>query len=161
MYVSPSTGQVTDLQAGQDRQCRAIRLPAQPCAAALARRYVRQLLTEWGLAALADTAQLVASELVTNAVTAADQVPVGVPQVIEVSARRSHGSVIISVRDPSPEPPVRQHADPGAAAGRGLLIVSALAAGWGHGPADGGGKVVWCQLAPPGECDGASPGVSD
>src|SRR5262245_2532400 len=47
------------------------RLPALPVAAAMTRRHLRHLLQEGYLAVVADTVQLIASELVANAVRAA------------------------------------------------------------------------------------------
>ena len=129
-------------------------LPALPSAAAVTRRHVRQLLRAWQLAAVTDTAQLMASELVANAVSAAQPPDGGVldgpqlsPHPIELGVRRTEVSVIIEVRDPNPEPPSLQQADPLDEGGRGLLIIEILGTRWGHHPAKGGGKVVWCEIA--------------
>src|SRR5260221_11976351 len=46
---------------------------ALPSAVARARGYVRSVACEWGLAGLADTAELLTSELVTNAVRASER----------------------------------------------------------------------------------------
>src|SRR5260221_567669 len=48
-------------------------LAALPTAPACARGHVRAAAREWGLSDLADTAELVASELVTNAVQASER----------------------------------------------------------------------------------------
>jgi CheY-like chemotaxis protein/anti-sigma regulatory factor (Ser/Thr protein kinase) len=129
------------------------RLPALPSAAAVTRRYLKRLLGSWELAALTGTAQLVASELVSNAVTAA-QAPDSVgfldgpgPQSIELDVWRTEASVIIGVRDPNPNPPVIQQAGPMDEGGRGLFLVQSLCANWGYYPAKHSGKVVWCEIA--------------
>lgn len=144
---------------GQHRACSCtLQLPALPWAAAVTRRHLRNLLRAWQLAALIDTAQLLASELVANAVTAAQPQDSEVfpdrPQLtllqIELGVRRAEVSLIIEVRDSNPEPPVAQQADPMDEGGRGLCLVEILATSWGHYAADGGGKVVWCEIAAPG-----------
>jgi anti-sigma regulatory factor (Ser/Thr protein kinase) len=130
---------------------RPLRLPAQPSAVAVARRHVSQLLRAWQLADLTATAQLLASELVANAVRAAQAAGSAVagagPPTIELAVRRTRDSIIIEVRDPSLDPPLVRQAGPLDEGGRGLLIVHALGTGCGHYLAPGGGKVVWCELA--------------
>ncbi|WP_051826492.1 ATP-binding protein [Kitasatospora aureofaciens] len=55
----------------------------------------------------------------------------------------------IEVHDASDRPPVPRQPGPTAGCGRGLLLVDALATGWGHFPRPGGvGKVVWCECPP-------------
>ena len=132
-----------------------LRLSALASSASMTRRHVRQLLRAWQLAAITDTAQLVASELVANAVTAAQAADCGIPlgglqltlPPIELSVRRTEVSVIIEVRDPNPEPPVLQQADSMDEGGRGLLIIEIVSSSWGYYAAEGGGKVVWCEIA--------------
>jgi anti-sigma regulatory factor (Ser/Thr protein kinase) len=140
-------GQVHPYLAGPGR----LRLPAMPWAAAVTRRYLRQLLRAWQLAAVTDTAQLMASELVANAVTAAQAPQGGVRQPpsrpIELGVRRTQASVIIEVTDPNPEPPVLRQADAMDEGGRGLPIIEILGTSWGYYAAQGGGKVVWCEIA--------------
>lgn len=131
----------------------ALRLPVLPSSAAAGRRHVRRLLEGWQLAACLDTALLLASELVANAVTASQAMAqAGFPAVwapIELSLRRTGTSLIIEVRDPNPEPPALQPADPLDEDGRGLVIVDGLSSRWGHYAAERGGKVVWCEIALP------------
>jgi hypothetical protein len=132
-----------------------IRLPAVPSAAAATRHHVRQLLQAWRLAAVIDLAQLLASELVANAVTAAQTHQGGVflngpcrPALpIELVVRRTEISVIIEVGDPNPAPPVVRHADPLDEGGRGLQIIEILGTSWGYHAAERAGKVVWCEIA--------------
>ena len=132
-----------------------LRLPAVPWAAAVSRRYLRQLLRAWQLAAVTETAQLMASELVANAVTAARAPEGGIllderqpqSQQIELGVRRTEDSVIIEVTDPNPEPPVLRQAGAMDEGGRGLSIIEILGSRWGYYPSAGGGKVVWCEIA--------------
>jgi anti-sigma regulatory factor (Ser/Thr protein kinase) len=131
----------------------ALALPAEPASAAASRRHARRLLGAWGLATCMDTVQLLVSELVANAVTAARAVPGRHPAAagppVELSLRRTGASLIIEVRDPNPDPPVAKQAGPQDEDGRGLLIVETLSTRWGHHAAGGGGKVVWCEIALP------------
>lgn len=48
---------------------------ALPTAAGLAREHVRAALADWGLSGFADVTELIASELVSNAVTAYARMP--------------------------------------------------------------------------------------
>jgi histidine kinase-like protein len=132
----------------------ALPLPALPSSAAASRRHVQRLLAGWQLASCLDTALLLASELIANAVTATQAMAqTGFPAAwapIELSLRRTGTSLIIEVRDPNPAPPVVQQAGPLAENGRGLIIVDVLSSRWGHYAAERGGKVVWCEIALPG-----------
>jgi anti-sigma regulatory factor (Ser/Thr protein kinase) len=107
-----------------------IPLAALPTASACARGHVRAVAHEWGLPGLADTAELLASELVTNSVQAyersplrADRAAVPVVRLWLVSDRLS---LVIHVWDACDEMPVRQDASPDEIGGRGLLLVEAL-----------------------------------
>jgi anti-sigma regulatory factor (Ser/Thr protein kinase) len=128
-------------------------LTALPTAPGLARSFVRHTLRSWGLDALSDDAEIVVSELVTNAVkamsaarrsaTVACALPVA-PVVIEL---RVHDTALrIAVRDGSPERPKRQVADDDAEGGRGLFLVEALSLRWDAFRL-GSGKVTWAELA--------------
>jgi anti-sigma regulatory factor (Ser/Thr protein kinase) len=120
---------------------------ALPSGVTVTRRLLAQLFRLWGLDALSDTAQLVASELMTNAVTASGACLIdGSPPQIELSVRRTDVSVIVEVRDANPARPGLQQPDPMDEAGRGLFLVAVLGSRWGHYAADGGGKVVWCEM---------------
>jgi hypothetical protein len=72
------------------------------------RRYTRVILGEWGLAALADPAELIVSELVTNSVQASsdeDGRPrygeVGLP-VVHLRLASDHARVLVEVWDSVP-----------------------------------------------------------
>ncbi|MFB7991540.1 ATP-binding protein [Streptomyces sp. NPDC056002] len=104
-----------------------------------ARRALRELLDEWGPPERSETAELLTSELVTNALVHTDHdavltATVG-PKRLRVEVRDFVG------RRPRLRVPV---ADDGTN-GRGLLLVQSLADAWGV-RALGVGKVVWFEL---------------
>jgi anti-anti-sigma regulatory factor/anti-sigma regulatory factor (Ser/Thr protein kinase) len=118
-----------------------LRLDLQPTVGAA--RRARQLVTEacarWDVPYLVGPACTVVTELVNNAVVHA-----GTPMEVVIQLRERH--VNISVRDASPEPPrPGGPVAPTAPGGRGLMMVEAVAAYWGHQASDGG-KVVWAVL---------------
>jgi anti-sigma regulatory factor (Ser/Thr protein kinase)/ABC-type transporter Mla MlaB component len=116
-------------------------LPATPAAAASARQVVAEACRAWGLAQLAGDAELVATELVANAVRHA----AGSDLHLLVILRQRF--VHVSVRDGSPQPPRRVLPDPETGeGGRGLILVDAVARGWGSTPIPDG-KVVWATLS--------------
>jgi anti-sigma regulatory factor (Ser/Thr protein kinase) len=126
-----------------------LELAAIPIASACARRHIRSVTHEWGLSGLADTAELLVSELVTNAIkaseysrTRADQVTVPVVRLWLVSDRIS---MILHVWDGSDEMPVRRDAGPDEIGGRGLMIIDSLGADWGS-YRTANGKVVWAAI---------------
>ena len=131
-----------------------------------ARLDARNLLHKWRIEGLADTAELLVSEMITNAVRAsaliADQ-PCETGQAPRAQRMRlwltsDRHSVLIQVWDGGHCQPVRQDAGLDAEAGRGLLLVETLSAQWGcyapagpaglDGPAGLGGKIVWALCAP-------------
>jgi hypothetical protein len=131
-----------------------LELAALPTAPACARGHVRSVAHEWGLAGLADTAELLASELVTNSVQAYERArtkadPAIMP-IIRLWLASDRVSVVIHVWDGSDEMPVRQNAGPDEIGGRGLLLVETLGTDWGaYRHADG--KVVWVLISLPGD----------
>ena len=119
---------------------------ALPTAPAAARSFVRLSLGSWGLRADADTgtAELVVSELVTNAVRATTGLP-GVP-LITIELRTDATALRIAVRDDAGGRPVPRAPDEDAETGRGLLLVTALCTRWDVTAVPGGGKVVRVEL---------------
>ncbi|MEK8173200.1 ATP-binding protein [Streptomyces sp. M19] len=110
-----------------------------------ARRRVVSLLRSWGACDdLRDNAELVVSELITNAVRHTSTERIGC-HVRFVTARlrlevTDHGSA-------RTEPRARS-VDSEQEGGRGLMLVDALAETWGVKPGLGGrGRVVWASLA--------------
>jgi anti-sigma regulatory factor (Ser/Thr protein kinase) len=101
----------------------------------------------------ADAAELLVSELVTNAVRFS-----GDPaRPLRYSERASAGLISLSLRhflecllievfDTDANPPVLSDADLDAENGRGLMLVDALAREWSYFFPPGGGKVVYCIL---------------
>ena len=80
--------------------------------------------------------QLIADELAANAVLHAGS-------VFSVAIELTEEVVRIAVRDDSNSPPVAQPAT--AESGRGLVIVSGTASGWGSASL-GRGKEIWADL---------------
>lgn len=108
-----------------------------------ARRILNGALAEWGLGHLADSADLITSELVTNAV-----VHGGAPANVAfyVDRKADGGLLFIEVEDAGGALPEARDADEQALDGRGLLIVEMLADDWGIEPC-GQGKRVWASLS--------------
>ncbi|HEX8002675.1 MAG TPA: GAF domain-containing protein [Mycobacteriales bacterium] len=117
----------------------ALTLGSEPDAVPYARRYVTTTLTGTAAEDVLADAELVVSELVTNALLHA-----GPPVTLRVHV---DGDVVrIEVGDGSRRAPLRALARPEAMTGRGLSLVAALAREWGVEPAPNG-KVVWCELS--------------
>jgi anti-sigma regulatory factor (Ser/Thr protein kinase) len=106
----------------------------------MARRVVVATTVGWGMASLSADAELVVSELVTNALLHAPGTDRFVLTVVE-----RPGGVRVEVADGSSIAPVIRELEDGRAGGRGLRIVQALAVAWGH-VEDGSGKRVWVEL---------------
>jgi anti-sigma regulatory factor (Ser/Thr protein kinase) len=149
--TSPAQIPGTDWESGTS-----LELGALPTAVPCARLHTRQVLWEWHLDALGDTAELIVSELVTNAVRASAGltgsrrsgrwVP-GMPPVrLRLSSDRRR--VLIQVWDASDRHPAPQHPGPDAESGRGLLLIESLSTDWGsYQPERSSGKVVWAIVA--------------
>jgi anti-sigma regulatory factor (Ser/Thr protein kinase) len=125
-----------------------LELAALPTAPGVARGHVRAVAQEWGLAGLADTSELLVSELVTNAVQASARLRAAASPVIGLRLTCDGVSLIIYVRDASDEMPVRKDLAPADdEGGRGLNLVATLARDWGAYREQHGGKVVWVMIA--------------
>jgi anti-sigma regulatory factor (Ser/Thr protein kinase) len=138
-----------------------LELAAFPSAVPCARSRVRAIAAEWGLAHLADPAELLTSEMVTNAVQASDQIKIADTPVVRITVTTDCASLLIRVWDGSDGMPAHQQARPGDNRGRGLTIIDALSTDWGaHREADG--KVVWAIVGPaPSGGSGCNPGVPE
>ncbi|WP_030211898.1 ATP-binding protein [Streptomyces bikiniensis] len=103
------------------------------------RHALRELLRKWGGPGASDVAELLTSELVTNALVHTDHGAVVTATVVPEQLR-------VEVRDfvPGLDAP---HAlpDDDRTNGRGLVLVQALADSWGVED-QGVGKVVWFEL---------------
>ncbi|MDQ1047284.1 ATP-binding protein [Streptomyces sp. V4I2] len=120
-------------------------IPNDPRAVTVCRRTLRLILTLHGLITLVDTAELLATELVSNAVLHTKG-----PAALRV--RYSSGTLRLGAWDADPEPPEPprplDHLTY-AEGGRGLGLVRACADVWGWQPQSRNGnrgKYVWCEL---------------
>ncbi|MEV6314371.1 ATP-binding protein [Streptomyces sp. NPDC051776] len=127
---------------------------ADLAAVAEVRESLRELLRQqsWGKEERADIAELLISELVTNALihtgreaevtaTLVGQEPGGA-----VPAPQDEDRLRVEVRDFADRRPVVRRPDGEGTGGRGMMLVQALADAWGVRPV-GAGKVVWFELA--------------
>jgi anti-sigma regulatory factor (Ser/Thr protein kinase) len=118
-----------------------------PIAVRHARGFVATAMTKWGLADLADEAELLTSEVLTNAIVHA-HTPVQL--LVEVHS----GSVVVAVKDASTTTTIAPESDEVAELadaaeadqGRGMVLVDALSDRWGWWEVEGG-KVVWFALS--------------
>lgn len=117
------------------------RLAAHPTSVGAARRLVRAATGSAVPVELAETAELLVSELVTNAVVHA-----GTPVEIAV-ALLDDLTVMVTVSDGSPHAPVTRDYAETASTGRGLVLVQELADHWGV-QVTSAGKSVWFCLSP-------------
>ena len=106
------------------------------------RHRLRAALGTWGVPELADTAELLTSELVTNALLHTTRGAV-FDAVLTADLR-----LRIEVQDGTARLPGRRRepAAESATSGRGLFLVEALADDWGV-QLRGDGKVTWFELA--------------
>lgn len=130
-------------------------LPANPRSIAEARALVRTAIRSWDIPVDAETAALLVSELVTNAVThdrtAPDRTATGRTAAgsawvaLEITGNRDQ--LHVEVHDVSPAQPVLHDAPSlDAEHGRGLLLVDLLSSAWGCFPT-AAGKAVYFTLA--------------
>jgi anti-sigma regulatory factor (Ser/Thr protein kinase) len=117
------------------RECRTFE--PTDSAPALSRRFIREMLQVWHADDLADTAELLTTELVTNVVRHA----VG---EVGVDLEWADPTLRVEVRDGSSILPAVRDL-PGEHGGYGLRLVAALVQEWGV-DADGDGKAVWFTL---------------
>ncbi len=117
-------------------------LPSATASAGTARRFLRDSLGAPDEALLAD-AELLVSELVTNAVLHASSSP-------RLDIVLDDERVRVEVYDDDPVMPRMLQPDEGALGGRGILLLDRIASRWGA-ERRGDGKVVWfeCDRTPP------------
>jgi hypothetical protein len=178
MQASSGSADVADRTWPKSQRSR-LELAVVPSAVRIARHWTADQLAAAGPgkaadADLVDSAVLVVSELVTNAIRAVKQSPP--PGAAQAGSFRLAGRILsfadvtssslatppprvclvivrfaamvrIEVHDSSlvPLPPARTGEDDDES-GRGLTVVAALAQAWGWQP-ERAGKVVWCELA--------------
>jgi anti-sigma regulatory factor (Ser/Thr protein kinase) len=143
--VSPLAYRPADTTTQRSATCM---LTARAESVSAGRDFTRATIRDWGLAPLADAAELVVSELVTNALQH------GIPsarafasdQLVRLRLLGQAPFVMCMVTDPGSEIPVLREPDPAAESGRGLAVVEACCVRWGWHLLDEGGKVVWALL---------------
>src|ERR1022692_4337983 len=110
-------------------RCRAWRMTLPPVGPAdgRARRATRDTLAAWGIGHLEETATLLVSELVGNAVRHADADRLGLELRLEASAARLR----IEVHASDPQPPQPRTPAELDESGFGFILVEALADKWG------------------------------
>ncbi|WP_330354422.1 ATP-binding protein [Streptomyces chartreusis] len=114
---------------------------AEPAEVASLRRIIRLRLELWGLHSVVSDAQLCVDELVSNVI---DHVGVGTPATLAVSMRGT--CLRIEVHDPDTQAlPALIRAEDDSEAGRGMVLIDALADRWGV-QLQGDGKVTWCEM---------------
>ena len=119
-------------------------LPSIPESVRIARFHVRAALGFHGLGEYADDAELITSELVTNAICHVADNPA---ETIAVTVARvwHPAAVTVIVRDSSPYGPVIRETADASERGRGLQVVAALSVDWGWHP-EPGGKSVYAVI---------------
>jgi anti-sigma regulatory factor (Ser/Thr protein kinase) len=145
----PRPGQIRPINAGM------LALGALPSSPFWARRYTRRFLDSCQdlPESTADAAELLVSELVTNAVRFSgdptrplrysERASAG---LISLSLRHFREGLLIEVFDTDANPPVLADPDLFAENGRGLMLVDAMAREWSYFFPPGGGKIVYCFL---------------
>jgi len=142
-------------QPAPDEASASIDLAALPSAAFWARCQVKAVLSEWQMGPEAiDTAELLASELVTNAVRFSTD-PSGLLRApnranvahISMTLRHIPGLLVIEVSDQNMNVPSLKENDPGSEGGRGLMLVQALSKEWSYYFPRLGWKTVYCVIS--------------
>lgn len=133
-------------------------LAALPTAVGCSRMLVRYALATVGLKQLIEPAELVMSELVTNAVKSTgvmDNEPRWTElhdlALVRIRLVGTRTSLFVEVWDRDETLPIVQAPTLDAENGRGLFIVEATCKRWDAFRANGGGKVVWGELEIPPE----------
>ncbi|MER6133709.1 SpoIIE family protein phosphatase [Streptomyces sp. NPDC001815] len=119
--------------------CARTELEPRPHAVPAGRRFLTSTLTSWKLPAdVIDTARLLTSELLTNALVHAHG-------PLTLGVNRSATELTVEVTDHSSTPPHLRQAGTTDESGRGLALLTALAGRWGTRPHPRG-KTVWYTL---------------
>jgi serine phosphatase RsbU (regulator of sigma subunit)/anti-sigma regulatory factor (Ser/Thr protein kinase) len=132
---------VADLHGLEDERVATWHLSGGVEEVAVARAWVRRQLVDWDLDAVGELAELLVSELVTNALRHASR-----PTTLTALLLDEIVTLAVSDAD-TPLPRLRKVSDADEG-GRGLQLVAMLAARWGARPTPDG-KVVWCDLPLP------------
>jgi anti-sigma regulatory factor (Ser/Thr protein kinase) len=117
-----------------------IHLEPSGAAPSQARRVLRRVLVDVVPEDMSHTAELLVSELVTNAITHGSG-------IVTVAIDCSDHALSVTVSDDEPSKPELQPERLMAMGGRGLRMIESLASSWGVTPrTDGPGKDVWFRL---------------
>lgn len=127
--------------AAEEARTATIRLPADVHSAREARGFVERTLASWDLVELADTALLLVSEAVTNAVMHASSAS-------ELTMSLLRERLRIEVTDWGGGHLRIREAEDDATSGRGLALIEALSSMWGTARTEEG-KIVWFELVRP------------
>jgi anti-sigma regulatory factor (Ser/Thr protein kinase) len=115
-------------------------------AVAEVRRLLREHLREWGASGLGDTTELLATELVTNALQHTSEGAVLTATLVPGHSGQRLRVEVYDCLARRPQVPEQGTApEEQRTSGRGLLLVQALADAWGA-EATGTGKVVWFEI---------------
>ena len=121
---------------------RSTSLPATLKSPAAARQFVRDAITESGIAVDVDDATIAVSEIVSNVVCHA-----GTSMRLDVDAGRALRVAVTDCR-PDLQLPVHTGSELFATGGRGLYVVGVLASRWGQSRDDERTKTVWFEIDP-------------
>lgn len=124
------------------------RLPRRRSSVPRSRALLHSALGEWGIGQAAETAELVLSELVTNAMRV--RVPRDRLVGVRIAWLPEDGRLRLEASDAGEGKPEVRTPGEDETGGRGLMLVEALADRWGFEPrACGIGKTVWAELMAP------------
>ncbi|MEU6866727.1 SpoIIE family protein phosphatase [Streptomyces sp. NPDC046876] len=115
--------------------------PGDPEALVAARHMIGAAVRAWGAGERADEIELVADELIVNALMHTDGPAIVTLRVLTAPDRRFR----VEVEDRSSALPRRREAGDSGVSGRGLMLVDRLADAWGV-ESRGSGKCVWCEF---------------
>ncbi|MER5732088.1 SpoIIE family protein phosphatase [Streptomyces sp. NPDC002138] len=115
--------------------------PGDPEGLVSARHMIGAAVRAWGAGVRGDEIELVADELIVNALMHTDGPAIVTLRVLTGPDRR----IRVEVEDRSSALPRRREAGDSGVSGRGLMLVDRLADAWGV-ESRGGGKCVWCEF---------------
>ncbi|MFF9646181.1 ATP-binding protein [Kitasatospora aureofaciens] len=124
----------------RDRRITMFVWPETQCVRSV-RRAVKAILGYWGIAHLADDAELLTTELLTNAIR-----HTGGEQSVRVTIAAGQRWLSIDVRDCSASAPRPHRPTACEESGRGLLLIERIAGSWTYRFHPDGTKTVSCRL---------------
>jgi len=127
---------------------RRISLTAAPAAAAAARSQVRAAINAWDVPVDASVAELLASELVTNAIRHEEG------ETVTLVITSACGQLRVEVHDTSCAVPIPVDGPADAETGRGLMLVASLSNEWGFYRTPAGKAVYFMLTCRPGLDEG-------